>query len=537
MPAKPKPKNGNGKRAPGKSGARSRPVSQPIARGAVTMVRQQPRQVTLANGDIRISHRELLGPVTARNASSAAFLRDLFVQINPGNPGLAPWLAGVSPQYESYRFEALSFDYVPIVPTTYAGQVWLSADYDPADSAPTTAQAFSVTPSSVSCPIHQRMTMVCRPADLQKRSPSYFVRSVGSGTDSTATTAAGLRALDAGNFFTAVEGAVNAAGAGFSGVCGNIWVRYTVRLSTPQLGLSAAGAFLAKEDNNLSITNGVPVQDSIVSLGARALTEFDSNLLTNFEGNNHGLSSFPTVQNYSGPILAMVSAYLKNTTGAATNIAGLATYLTQNGVQVPSKISSMADHSDGALGAFGAYLLDAAAGDYLTAGVEYIPGATANVISQKFLDILPINPRLRSHLRPLFEAASAVSPLYWKGAGTQTAANPLGTIEFGSNTLGCITYATGTGQFTVPAGKWIMHLYAIGTVLVVPTFSPAAGTTEYSESIVNAGGTEALSTLSFHHSAATTVDISFTSVTTLTDVRVHWHGVSCAVSDITPEPI
>lgn len=85
----------------------------------------------------RIQHTEWLGKVSPASAAYQGSVYSI-------NPGLFPWAGDVASRYESYVVRSARFEYVPIVPTSTSGAVYLYADYDVYDDSPATTDKFTV---------------------------------------------------------------------------------------------------------------------------------------------------------------------------------------------------------------------------------------------------------------------------------------------------------------------------------------------------------------------------------------------------------
>lgn len=201
----------------------------PIVYQTQVVTRRQPVQKTLPNGDVVVSHKELVGTVTS---GGTAFLMNTPIPLNPGSGALSTWLAALSQQYESYLWEDLKFTYVPFLPTTYAGMVYLSADYDASDGSFENISAMMQTPGAVATQVSRGVTFHCRTKDLQKLK-MYYVRTATDGTlnDLPATDA---RTSDAGFLAIATQAVTSPSGDSFASAIGQLWVEYRVKLMTPQ---------------------------------------------------------------------------------------------------------------------------------------------------------------------------------------------------------------------------------------------------------------------------------------------------------------
>lgn len=155
--------------------------------------------------------------------------------VNPGQSATFPWLSGVANRFESYRFEKLEFLYRTKTATTALGDVILAVDYDATDAAPTDSIQAEAYDESVSAAPWQNLVHKCRTQNMRKL-PTYYVRgdSQPSSTD--------LKMYDMANLFVCTENQASAALVGY------MYVRYTVRLMTPQLrsnDFGVAGGWVA----------------------------------------------------------------------------------------------------------------------------------------------------------------------------------------------------------------------------------------------------------------------------------------------------
>jgi hypothetical protein len=211
-------------------------VAAPVSKGIVRRT-GNPKQVSLPNGDILVTHREYLTDILG----STPFTVNQF-PVNPGLPGSFPWLSAIAQRFESYIFEALKFDFETEAPTSTAGSAIISLDYDASDGAPTTKTQAMAFRSAVRSPSWSNCQLVGLKEDLMKRK-SYFVRrgAIPANTD--------LKLYDTGNLnlCTIAQGNTN--------TLGELYVEYTCRLMTPQLGLVGQGESIYGDFSGTSNTN------------------------------------------------------------------------------------------------------------------------------------------------------------------------------------------------------------------------------------------------------------------------------------------
>lgn len=212
------------KKASNKMKQVNKQVSAPTAKGKV---RTSPAPIfnRMPNGDVLIVHREFVSDI---------FSSQDFITVNfPVNPGLTrsfPWLSVVAFAYESYIFERLEYRFETSSPTSTPGYVILTLDYDPDDPAPATKQQAMAYRRSVRSPPWSSSDHSSIREDLNKRK-SYFLRRGAVGGDS--------QTYDVGTFY------VGTGGQGVDDtVIGELYVEYSVRLMTPQLGDLSIGLSL-----------------------------------------------------------------------------------------------------------------------------------------------------------------------------------------------------------------------------------------------------------------------------------------------------
>lgn len=162
------------------------------------------------------------------------------VSLNPGLPSSFPWLSGMAPNFESYTFKSLKFEYVPSCAATTSGALYFAVDYDASDVHPYDKGRLMSFQSAVSTPYWQPATLVCETADLRKFSPDRYVRMGALGANSD------IKTYDIGkiHLLSGQTTALINAGA--------LYVSYEVEFHTPQLEPSASYLDSAK------ITAGAP---------------------------------------------------------------------------------------------------------------------------------------------------------------------------------------------------------------------------------------------------------------------------------------
>jgi hypothetical protein len=106
-------------------------TKQVPAATAITSYTGKPRTTATKDGNVRLTHRGLVSGFTG----STTFVAQNF-QVNPGLASIFPWASQLARSYDKYIFRKLKFEFRSVVPTTTAGVVMMSFDYDTLDSLP-----------------------------------------------------------------------------------------------------------------------------------------------------------------------------------------------------------------------------------------------------------------------------------------------------------------------------------------------------------------------------------------------------------------
>jgi hypothetical protein len=215
----------------------SRTFNAPVAKTKVIRTMAPTLQYSADGKSAVMSHREFI-----RDIPGSVLFTTNQIAVNPGLPESFPWLSNIAPNFESYIFEALEFDFEDASNTTYTGTVMAAIDYDASDDAPLSKVQMASYEGFVRSAAWNSFANISPPRDLHKRS-SYYVRtgSLAANQD--------IKLYDTGNFFIATQGQADTANVG------ELYVKYRVRFTTPQLGNIAVGlARSAKITNNVSNT-------------------------------------------------------------------------------------------------------------------------------------------------------------------------------------------------------------------------------------------------------------------------------------------
>lgn len=199
--------------------------------GQATKTRKPaPNIVRSRNGkSIRIRHSEMISLVTSGSTAPPAFYLQQSLPINPGLAATFPWLAPQANQWEQYVFHSLSFEYVSRCPTSLAGSILMSPDYDSSDLPPSTEVQMSSYQSCVENNVWQDLCLRCNPQSLKGNGVRHYIRSSPLNTLGNFGSV-DVKMYDAGVAYLALCGVNNAENFTY----GKLWVTYDVELFIPQ---------------------------------------------------------------------------------------------------------------------------------------------------------------------------------------------------------------------------------------------------------------------------------------------------------------
>jgi len=204
---------------------------------------------------VRVRHREFIADLTGAGASTYSATS---FSINPGLPGLFPWLSSFARSFESYKFNSLSFEWRTTSPTSSSGKVILSVDWDASDSTPASKIEQMQERTKADGVSWMSFKLNCDRADLLKLPQRYIRTGSVSSTD--------VKLYDVGNFIAAtVMGATNT---------GELHVEYDVELITPNpTPAPVSGKIVAGGSvSNAALFGTVPVQTGSVLVSAATNT-------------------------------------------------------------------------------------------------------------------------------------------------------------------------------------------------------------------------------------------------------------------------
>lgn len=191
----------------------SKYVSAPVSRSKVV------RNNGFNGRSFRVSHSELIMDMVAPGFSKFDVTK---LEINPGLYGTFPWLSGIAPRFETYKFLKLTFEFITSVGTQTSGRILIAPDYDPDDDDSSEDKTIiSSFDDSKGFPPWKDTRVTCKPKNLQSRK-GLLVRTT-SVTEKIIHDALQLNVCYSG-FTTGLETPV-----------GELWVHYTIDFLTPQL--------------------------------------------------------------------------------------------------------------------------------------------------------------------------------------------------------------------------------------------------------------------------------------------------------------
>jgi len=179
------------------------------------------------NGDVVVEHREFLSDING----TVEFEARPF-PINPGLYSSFPWLSQMANLYESYLFEKLEYEFETESSTTATGSVMAAVDYDSGDSAPVSKLQLAAYRQYARSAPWKGFKQTSLVKDLRKQK-TFLTRNGALSANKDP------QLYDTGNFFLATQGQADTS------AIGELYVRYRVKLMTPQLGNPAIGQSLS----------------------------------------------------------------------------------------------------------------------------------------------------------------------------------------------------------------------------------------------------------------------------------------------------
>jgi len=182
------------------------------------IVSQNPQIMRQGNKSFRVKHREL---VTSSINAFTSFTVTSVLQINPGIAATFPWLAPQANQWEQYICHKLDLIYVPIVATSFAGDVFLSPEYDSSEPTPTTEAQISDNADTVVDNVWKSIVCCLDPEAMNGIGPRHYVRPCAIAGD--------IKTFDVAKIFVATNNA-----SSNNTPCGKLYIEYDFEFFKPQ---------------------------------------------------------------------------------------------------------------------------------------------------------------------------------------------------------------------------------------------------------------------------------------------------------------
>lgn len=180
-----------------------------------------------SKGSVTITHTEFITQLTAPINPSGVFVTLTRLRINPGSSSTFIWLSRMAPLYEFYRFKSLRFHFVTKCPTTQAGTLIMSPDYDSADGSVAITEQYLVSNEGTrESPLWMQEVIV--PLNTSRLNALYK-RHVNMSDTRFGTTVQDQKTVDAAQFFVCTDVATSSPLQ-----IGKLLVSYEVELFIPQ---------------------------------------------------------------------------------------------------------------------------------------------------------------------------------------------------------------------------------------------------------------------------------------------------------------
>jgi hypothetical protein len=271
---------------------------------------QKPITRTIKNG-ICVKHIEMIGPV-AKTASQGGYPdgQDLYqayrLRVNPASGNTFAWLSSIAPNFEFYKFRNLRFYYETRSPTTTAGSIIISPDYDAADGqVPVSEKLLFNNKGTVDDAVYKHLSCNLSPESMNRLYKSH----VNMSDTRFATTTQDIKTIDAAQVYVCIDSA-DATAFRF----GKLFVQYEVELTEPQAPTEPPnkGGF----SNNISIDGASLSTKPFPAAMSNAAYKADASIIESM-ANLPGITSYPS---------ATIGRFVKDFQGMAvtrTNGTGL----------------------------------------------------------------------------------------------------------------------------------------------------------------------------------------------------------------------
>jgi hypothetical protein len=257
--------------------------------------RVNPRPVTTRQSG-RATYIE--GDIEFHSVNNSSTFESIRLELNPGlSSTFGTRTANIATGFEKYCFEKLEATYIPgqSVVTT-PGTLYLAAEYDPNDDAPTSLQALSTYQTQRNGRVYEKVTL---PFNVRQMFSGVQMKKVRCGPVS-----GDLTVHDGGSLIVAVD-----SGSGSSAI-GKVWLHYRIRLESPQ---TSPTTYTPKDR---VILNGSTLQT--LTTAVPAPINFDEAISSGFTLTNDGTGI------YSGPcgsFQILVNTEVSNNAAQATSVS------------------------------------------------------------------------------------------------------------------------------------------------------------------------------------------------------------------------
>jgi len=196
----------------------------------ITIVKRANKRKINKNFKIKTPKKretEISWEETVYNVSSSIDFNTHKIAIQPGLSSSFTWLANNCANWEYYRFENLSYRYIPsvnMVNPNASGNVILSFDSDPDDPAPQSTLVTQNATKKVYGAPYKNMLLFLNSRDLNKQNPKSLIRMGPVPFGQT------INVYDSGNVYISTSGQV-----ANDVTLGSIVAKYTVKLFNPEV--------------------------------------------------------------------------------------------------------------------------------------------------------------------------------------------------------------------------------------------------------------------------------------------------------------
>jgi len=175
------------------------------------------------NSSVRVRHREFIQDVLT--GPTAGAFNNLSLPVNPGLPGVFPYLASIAQNFEEYKFHGLVFEFVsttsPYNSNSAIGSVIMAMEYNPLTTPFNSKPQMENSDYAVSMRFDKCAMYGVECSEFLQN--MYFVRYSATSP---------LSAYDVGSFQIATAPASTFSA---SSVIGELWVSYDIELMRPRI--------------------------------------------------------------------------------------------------------------------------------------------------------------------------------------------------------------------------------------------------------------------------------------------------------------